>query len=276
MNEPPLKLKFTIGEASKILDIPVDTLRYYDKIGLLLPRNRDTNKYRYYDLEQFDLLITIRMLRAMDISIEQITTLLAADSLINIRELISGKQKEIDRQIDYLKHLSNKLKVLGQQFDKFKNEEMIELVQTPAYWVLLTDSIMESGDPKLGSKVQQQMRNVNCHQEWLPFCHIISIVSADNLIAGNYHTYLNNGILSTFPMEGDSGIFRKLEPQYCARKYLVIHRDGYDEMDDHYEKMKTFISKRGLKIAGNSLEINLFNQYDKHYIEINVPVEEQD
>lgn len=47
-------------------------------------------------------------------------------------------------------------------------------------------------------------------------------------------------------------------------------------MDDHYEKMKAFIFKRGLKIAGNSLEINLFNQYDKHYIEINIPVDEQD
>lgn len=274
MKESALNLNFTIGEVSKILDIPIDTLRYYDKIGLLHSRNRDANKYRYYDLEQFDALITIRMLRAMDVSIERIQALLRDNSLIAIRRLLSDKRQDIDRQRTYLKHLSRKLDVLDVQLQRFDNTEVIELVLSHPCWVLLTDSIMESGDHGLGSKVQQQVRRINA-REWLAFCHTISIVSQDNLIAGRYHNYLYNGILSTFPMEGDSSVFQRLEPRYCARKCVVIGRDDYAKMDDHYDQMKAFIRNRGLKIAGDSLEVNLYNQYDHHYIEIYIPVEER-
>lgn len=266
-----LKLKFTIGEVSNILNIPIDTLRYYDKIGLLSPQ-RDLNKYRYYYLEQLDSLITIRMLRAMDVPIERIHALLTDDSLNDMHELLVSKQKDIDRQLTYLKNLSQKLDFLKDKFQHFEESDVIELVQSNPSWVLLTDSVMESTDKKLGSKVQQQLSKISAHQEWLAFCHIISIVSKDNLLTGNYHSYLNNGILSTFPMEDDEGVFMRLEPCFCARKCVVISKEGYTALDDHYEKMKTFIHKRGLKIAGNSLEINLYNQYNNHYIEIYIPV----
>lgn len=266
-----LKLKFTIGEVSNILNIPIDTLRYYDKIGLLSPQ-RDLNKYRYYYLEQLDSLITIRMLRAMDVPIERIHALLTDDSLNDMHELLVSKQRDIDRQLTYLKNLSQKLDFLKDKFQHFEDSDVIELVQSNPSWVLLTDSVMESTDKKLGSKVQQQLSKISAHQEWLAFCHIISIVSKDNLLTGNYHSYLNNGILSTFPMEDEEGVFMRLEPCFCARKCVVISKEGYTDLDDHYEQMKTFIHKRGLKIAGNSLEINLYNQYNNHYIEIYIPV----
>lgn len=266
-----LKLKFTIGEVSNILNIPIDTLRYYDKIGLLSSQ-RDLNKYRYYYLEQLDSLITIRMLRAMDVPIERIHELLTDDSLNDMHELLVSKQRDIDRQLTYLKNLSQKLDFLKDKFQRFEESDVIELVQSNPSWVLLTDSVMESTDKKLGSKVQQQLSKISAHQEWLAFCHIISIVSMDNLLAGNYHSYLNNGILSTFPMEDDAGVFVRLEPCFCARKCVIISKDSYTDLDEHYEQMKTFIHKRGLKIAGNSLEINLYNQYNNHYIEIYIPV----
>lgn len=267
-----LKLKFTIGEVSNILSIPIDTLRYYDKIGLLPSHDRDRNKYRYYYLEQFDSLITIRMLRAMDVPIERIQALLADDSLNDMRELLSSKQQDIDRQLIFLKHLSQKLDFLKDQFQRFEDTDVIELVKSNPSWVFLTESIMESDDKKLGRRVQQQVRKISSDQQWLAFCHIISIVSKENLIAGNYHSYLNNGVLSTFPMDAAAGVFQKIEPCFCARKYVVIGKNGYTDLDHHYEQMKAFIHKRGLKIAGNSLEINLFNQYNNHYIEIYIPV----
>jgi len=276
LNDAKLKLKFTIGEVSKILDIPIDTLRYYDKIGLLPPRERESNGYRYYDLEQFDALFTIRMLRAMDVSIEQISALLKEDSLQALEKLLSAKQTDIHRELSYLRHLARKLDAFKQQMARFNDGDVIELVNAPPCWVLLTDSIMESGDRKLGSRVQQQVRNITTHQEWIAFCHVISIVSKDNVETGQYHSYLHNGILSTIPMDESPGSFLKREARYCARKYAVIGRDRYSEIDEHYERIKQFIHKRSLRIAGDSLEVNLYNQYNHHYIEINIPVEESE
>ncbi|MED5020408.1 MerR family DNA-binding transcriptional regulator [Paenibacillus chibensis] len=273
MNHAMLKLKFTIGEVSKILDMPIDTLRYYDKIGLLPPGERDDNGYRYYDLEQFDALITIRMLRAMDVPIERIQSLLTGDSLDDVRRLIADKRQDISRQLAFLRRLSRKLDVLDEQLRRFEDTDMIELVKRSPYWVLLTDSVMESGDKKLGNRVQEQVRSISADQEWLAFCHIISVVSQENLASGQYHSYLNNGILSTFPME-EAGAFQLLPPCYCARKCVMIGKEGYAELDQHYDQIKAFIRRRGLRIDGHSLEINLYNQYNKHYIELYIPVAE--
>src|SRR5699024_11007614 len=247
----------------------IDTLRYYDKIGLVPPHKRGANRYRYYDLEQFDLLITIRMLRAMDVPIKRVAAFLAEDNLVDIHKWLSSQQGEIRRQITYLDNLSIKLESLKRKLERFDDTDTIELVQMQPSWVLLTDSIMESEDPELGSNIQNMIHNLDADQEWLSFCHTISIVSKENILGGNYHTYLNNGILSPFPVETDTGVFQRLEPQYCAKKYVVIKQEGYkghDGMGDQYEKMKAFIDRRGLRISGNSIEINLYNQYNKHYI----------
>jgi len=278
MNIHGLKLSFKIGEVSKILNIPIDTLRYYDEIGLVTPHKRGTNNYRYYNLEQFDLLITIRMLRAMDVPIKQVAAFLSEDNLDDIRKWLSNQQGEIKRQITYLNNLSIKLESLKRKLERFENTDAIELVQLHPCWVVLTDSIMESDDPALGSNIQDMIHSLEGDHEWLSFCHTISIVSKENIIGRMYHSYLHNGILSPSPVESDSGIFQRLEPGYCAKKYVVIKQDGYvghDGLGRHYEEMKAFIKKRGLQIAGNSLEVNLYNQYNKHYIEINIPVAEK-
>lgn len=270
-------LTFTIGEVSKILNIPIDTLRYYDKIGLAPPQKRGENNYRYYELGQFDLLITIRMLRAMDVPIKQITAFLADNHLGSIHQWLSSQQAEIKRQVTYLDKLSINLQTLQRKLERFANPDIIELVQTEPSWVLLTDSIMESEDPDLGKSIQAKISDLSSNYEWLAFCHTISIVSEENINNGHYHTYENNGILSPFPVEPDTDVFQYKEPQYCARKYAIIQKDGYKGpggIGHQYEEMKNFIQKRGLKIAGNSLEINLYNQYKRHYIELNIPVEE--
>lgn len=257
--------------------IPVDTLRYYDKIGLAPPQKRGENNYRYYELGQFDLLITIRMLRAMDVPIKKIAEFLSEDHLDHVQHWILKQQSDIKQQMTYLNQLSMKLSSLQNKLDRFQHPEVIELVQTEPGWALLTDSIMESEDPDLGKSIQKKVQKLEGTQEWLAFCHTISIVSKENINQGQYHTYLHNGIFSPFPVEPEKGVFQRIEPQYCARKYVIIEKGGYqgpDGLGVQYERMKDFIQKRGLKIAGDSLEINLYNQYNKHYIEINIPVAE--
>lgn len=46
-----MKKYYTIGEVSKIYDIATDSLRYYEKKGLVIPQRRD-NGYRIYSLEE--------------------------------------------------------------------------------------------------------------------------------------------------------------------------------------------------------------------------------
>ena len=58
---------FPIGEVSKLFHISVSSLRHYEHIGLLTPEYISSDSgYRYYGTEQFEVLNTIRYLRALD------------------------------------------------------------------------------------------------------------------------------------------------------------------------------------------------------------------
>ena len=64
---------YSIGKVSALCSVPIKTLRYYDKIGLLVPDYRkDESNYRYYTQEQILTLFIIRKLRALGIPLKEI------------------------------------------------------------------------------------------------------------------------------------------------------------------------------------------------------------
>lgn len=90
-----MKDLFTIGEISKLFNLNIKTLRYYDEIDLFKPIFIDkTNNYRYYSTEQFEQLNTIMYLKALGMSLSTINFHLNKRSIYNITELLK-KQKEI-------------------------------------------------------------------------------------------------------------------------------------------------------------------------------------
>lgn len=65
-----------IGECAKIAQCTVETVRYYEKEGLLPKAGRGVNNYRVYGPEHVRRLVFIRNCRALDMSREEIRTLL--------------------------------------------------------------------------------------------------------------------------------------------------------------------------------------------------------
>src|ERR687898_457000 len=62
-----------IGRFSKICRLSVSSLRYYDELGLLRPALVDPDSsYRYYRLSQVRAAETIRLLRALDMPLEEV------------------------------------------------------------------------------------------------------------------------------------------------------------------------------------------------------------
>ena len=67
---------YPIGEFARIAGVSIDTLRYYDKIGLLTPEYVDPkSKYRYYTHSQLVKLDIIKLFRKLDMPIETIDNL---------------------------------------------------------------------------------------------------------------------------------------------------------------------------------------------------------
>ena len=66
-----MKDYYKINEIARLYGIGPDSLRYYERLGLLSPR-RDTNGYRLYNLKDMYKLTVIRDLRKLDFSMAQI------------------------------------------------------------------------------------------------------------------------------------------------------------------------------------------------------------
>ena len=70
------KTKLKIGEFSKLMQVTVKTLRHYEQLELLKPADVDQwTGYRYYSIEQMQRLSSIRELKNLGFSLEEIRLL---------------------------------------------------------------------------------------------------------------------------------------------------------------------------------------------------------
>lgn len=68
-----------IGEAARLSGVSAANIRYYEKERLLSPGARGDNSYRFYSDAEVHRLRFIRMCRAMDMSLDEVRTLLGLD-----------------------------------------------------------------------------------------------------------------------------------------------------------------------------------------------------
>ena len=88
------KVLFSIGEVSKLFHISVSSLRHYENVGLFHPEytSPDTG-YRYYGPEQFEVLNTIRYLRALDMPLAEIEDFLKNKDISNREEKLMQQKR---------------------------------------------------------------------------------------------------------------------------------------------------------------------------------------
>ncbi|MDQ9036484.1 MULTISPECIES: MerR family transcriptional regulator [Acinetobacter] len=68
-------MSLSIGQLSKKSDVPIDTIRYYEKVGVLDRIQRSENNYRIYTDQTLADLLFIKHCRELDISLNDIKTL---------------------------------------------------------------------------------------------------------------------------------------------------------------------------------------------------------
>ena len=66
-----------IGELAKLADCQVETVRYYEREGLLPAPARSGGNYRLYSSEHVERLTFIRNCRTLDMTLDEIRSLLA-------------------------------------------------------------------------------------------------------------------------------------------------------------------------------------------------------
>lgn len=92
---------FRIGEFSKIAQVSVSQLRYYDEIGLLQPARIDEwTGYRYYSAHQLPDLNRILALKELGLSLDQVRRMLGDEiSLDEIRGMFALRKAQAEQAV---------------------------------------------------------------------------------------------------------------------------------------------------------------------------------
>jgi len=110
----------TIGKLARQANVGVETLRYYERRGLIEPKRRTDAGYRLYDENARRRLQFIRRAQTLGFSLEEVAELLSlsaqpAASAAEVKQLARAKIADIEARIRDLEDMKSALSALEQQ-----------------------------------------------------------------------------------------------------------------------------------------------------------------
>ncbi|QPB43727.1 Cd(II)/Pb(II)-responsive transcriptional regulator [Rodentibacter haemolyticus] len=123
-----------IGQLAKALNCTVETIRFYEKQGLLPPPQRTNGNFRKYNTEHIQRLSFICNCRSLDLSLKEIKTLISLENQSEQRseemnKLLDQHIKDIAKRIHELAHLRMKLIELREKTATTDEDPMKLLLQ---------------------------------------------------------------------------------------------------------------------------------------------------
>lgn len=137
---------FSIGEAAKAAHTTTETLRHYDRIGLVKPSRKDEwTNYRYYTEQDIVRMNTVRALQLMDLPLREIGKVLEYDDLGKIVDFLAQAEKKADEKIAALEYSKSKIRLAKADYESKlrarKNPAGTFIREMPERVILLSDSL---------------------------------------------------------------------------------------------------------------------------------------
>lgn len=141
-----MKKYFSVGEAAKAAHMTSETLRHYDRIGLVKPSRKDEwTNYRYYTEQDIVRLNTVHALQMMDLPLQEIKKVLEYDDLEKIVDFLDQAEKKADEKMAALQYSKSKIQLAKADYEsKLKSREHLKgtvLKYYPERVILLSDTL---------------------------------------------------------------------------------------------------------------------------------------
>ena len=95
-----------IGRFAAVSGLSVPALRHYDEVGILKPTSVDPQtSYRRYPPDQLGDARLICSLRGVDLPLEEIRAVLAADSEPEVQDILTGHRRRLAERVDRLERM---------------------------------------------------------------------------------------------------------------------------------------------------------------------------
>lgn len=124
----------TIGRLARTLGVNVETVRYYQRVGLVNEPDRPLTGYRVYSMEVADRIRFIKRAQRLGFSLREIAKLLELGDghCDDVREQAEKRREQIDAQISDLEAMRSALDRLIEECQTGKHRGHCPIVETLA------------------------------------------------------------------------------------------------------------------------------------------------
>ncbi|EFH85761.1 MerR family transcriptional regulator [Ktedonobacter racemifer] len=245
---------FKIGEFSKLVQVPVPTLRYYDQVGLLKPVEVDDfTGYRYYSASQLPRLNRILALKGLGFELAQIGVVLT-----------EGLTPEQMRGMLRLRHaqLSQQLGEMQSQLVEVEGRlQQIEQEETLSTY----DVILKHVEPLLVASVRATLPTHN--EISLLYAEVYAALEEHENCAGQPFVIWYDDEYKDQDIERAAAVaLRHRVPESgrvrihelpAALMATIVHQGGGTTRVEAQEVILTWIEANGYRIIGPSREVSL-------------------
>lgn len=261
-----MKTRFTVGETARMCSIPADTLRYYDRIGLISPKTVGENGYRYYDYEDFLFLYTIKYMKKIGMPLAEMKKLFDNRTKELTRANFFKQLEQIDKEIEELQGIRSQLLRNIKYFeitDELDTDNFVPDVQKfpERYAILSRDESIDTGSPlKDGTRYEMLMCDVMeelCKENYWTMGPNISVKAQKDILSGNFQRTCAAGDMLVGKSESEM-MYTVPEGEYAC----IYHKGGSENISESYSKLIRYIENEGYKITGDAYEIFMVDAVD--------------
>lgn len=126
---------YQIGSLAQKAHVNIQTIRYYERIKLLVPKLRkDAKRVRFYDNESLRALTFIKHAQELGFQLEEIKELLKLRNentgrCDRVRKRASEKLGSVQSKIQHLKDIEKNLKKLINECESRKNQQACPIIE---------------------------------------------------------------------------------------------------------------------------------------------------
>lgn len=264
-------IKLTVSQFAKLHNVNKRTLHYYDEIGIFSPDYKGDNGYRYYDYMQGVDFEYIKMLKELNMGLDEIKRYIDNPNEEDFKEIAEVKIKEINQEIKLLNRrkevLEDKLQKLS-KCDEVRNKNYIKVVECEEEKFFYTPFKFEDDDLK---QLISHIKDVWTVDE---YCKGIgSFVSVEKIQRGELEEYDGLFIEMLDDIDSDNMIIKPKGKYICA-----YHMGDWDTLPDFYDEIVKYAEENNLTLVGYSFEIGMndfaISDMEDYITQIMIRVEE--
>ena len=266
----------SITELAKLKKITSETLRHYDRIGLLKPDHISESGHRYYSIRQYERLGTILELKKIGMSLKEIQEYFENRNFKKSYSMLKGYQERLEKklreQMQLNEILLQKLEFLDSLSYLPEMETIFEEEFPVRYMVTFG---RESGDREEHAMAFTKLEDYIKERIPILASDRVGVFADERLLIPSEKLVPAIPMLLVSPKNAEDTYLKKIpEGKYVCMYY----RDGIlEKYHPSFEKIKDYIKEKGYQIDGSLLQIykidvTLTNYSEETVLELQIPV----